>query len=138
MAKGINKVSLLGNVGQVEISFHNGNMAIANVSLATNERVKEGGEWKDAAEWHNLVFFGKLAELVREYVDKGSKLYVEGRLRTRSWEAKDGSGRRYKTEIIGSELVFLGGRQERGEYSQEAPAGEHEHSQEITDEDVPF
>ena len=85
MAKGVNKVALLGNVGRdMEIKFSNG-LAIANLSLATAERVKEGEEWKDAAEWHHLVFFGRQAKIVREYVEKGSKIYVEGRLKTRSW-----------------------------------------------------
>ena len=137
MAKGVNKVALLGNVGRdVEIKFSNG-LAIANLSLATAERVKEGDEWKDAAEWHHLVFFGRQAEIVREYVEKGSKIYVEGRLKTRSWDAKDGSGKRYRTEIIVSELVLLGGGQGRNEYSQEAPA-DGGNATEITDEDIPF
>jgi single-strand DNA-binding protein len=137
MAKGVNKVSLLGNVGRVEVSF-SGGLSIANVSLATNERAKDdSGNWTDVAEWHNLVFFGKLADIVREYVSKGSKIYVEGRLRTRSWEAKDASGKRYKTEIVAGEVVLLGGKASAGdqEYSQ-GSAGD-DHSQ-ITDEDIPF
>lgn len=108
MSKSVNKVILIGHVGRdVEISYHDGS-AIVNLSMATNERRKVGEEWQDAAEWHNIVFFGKIAEIAREYVNKGNKIYVEGRLRTRSWEGKDGV-RRYKTEIIAHDLVLLSG-----------------------------
>lgn len=125
MSKSVNKVIVLGHVGRdVEVSYHEGG-AIVNLTLATNERQKVGEEWRDVAEWHNIVFFGKIAETVREYVIKGSKILVEGRLRTRSWEGKDGV-RRYKTEIIAHDLVLLGEpagqRNARGDQPQEAPA----------------
>ncbi len=108
MAKSVNKVLLIGHVGRdVEVSYHEGS-AIVNLSLATNGSQKVNGAWQDIAEWHNIVFFGKIAEIAREYVNKGSKIYVEGRLRTRSWEGKDGV-RRYKTEVIAHDLVLLSG-----------------------------
>jgi single-strand DNA-binding protein len=135
MAKSVNRVQLLGNVGRdVEVSFHNG-LAIANLSIATSERQKQGDEWKDVTEWHNVVFFGKLADIVREYVSKGAKLYIEGRMRTRSWEAKDGSGKRYKTEVVADELVMLGGKRDQAD-SRQAPAN-HD-ADPITDDDIPF
>ena len=140
MGKSINRVTLLGNVGRdVEFKSTQGGLVVANASLATSYRVKEGGEWKDATEWHYLVFFDKLAEIVRQYVSKGSKIHVEGKLRTRSWDAKDGSGKRYRTEIIVDDLVLLGGGQERNEYSQEYPPGTGEvNHPEIDDSDIPF
>lgn len=140
MGKSINRVTLLGNVGRdVEAKTTQGGLLVVNVSLATNYRVKDGGEWKDATEWHNLVFFDRLAETVRQYVSKGSKIYIEGKLRTRSWDASDGSGKRYRTEVIVDDLVLLGGGQERNEYSQEYPPGAGEvNNPEITDEDIPF
>lgn len=108
MGKSVNKVVLLGNVGRdIEVVYHSG-AAIVNLTIATNEREKVNGEWRDRAEWHNVVFFGKIAEIAREYVNQGSKIYVEGRLRTRSWDGKDGV-KRYKTEIIAHDLVLISG-----------------------------
>jgi single-strand DNA-binding protein len=126
MAKTVNKVTVLGHVGRdVEISYHAG-AAIVNLTLATNEREKVDGEWRDRAEWHNVVFFGRIAEVAREYVNKGSKIYVEGRLRTRSWDGKDGV-KRYKTEIIANDLILIsepsGTRYVKDEQSQEASDG---------------
>jgi single-strand DNA-binding protein len=108
MSKSINKVILIGNVGkQPEVKYTPSGTAVAKLTIATNERFKEGTEWKDRTEWHNVVLFQKLAEVCSEYVKKGSKLYVEGRLQTRSWE-KDGI-KKYSTEIVGNELVLLSG-----------------------------
>jgi single stranded DNA-binding protein len=91
MGKTVNKVILLGNVGKdPEIKSTNGGTLVANLSLATAERFKDKeGEWQERAEWHNLVAYARGAEILRDYVKKGSKLYVEGRLTTRSWDDKD-------------------------------------------------
>lgn len=108
MAKSVNKVILLGNVGHTpEYKVTRSGMPLAEFNLCTNERTKEGGEWKDKPEWHNCIAFDRLAEVIREYVPKGAKLYVEGRLQTRSWDGKDGT-KRHRTEIIVSDVTLLG------------------------------
>ena len=112
MARGINKVILIGNLGNdPETRYTAGGAAVANVSLATTDswKDKETGEQQDRTEWHRLVFFGRLAEIVSEYLPKGSQIYVEGRLQTRKWQDKDGNDR-YTTEIVANEMQMLGGR----------------------------
>lgn len=117
----LNKVTLIGHLGRdPEMrTFPSGDRA-ANVSIATTEKWKDkqSGEMKEATEWHNLVFTGRMAEIVGEYLEKGSQIYVEGSLRTRKWE-KDGVTR-YSTEIRVNELKMLGGR-EGGERPAPAP-----------------
>ncbi|WP_446744293.1 single-stranded DNA-binding protein [Silvibacterium acidisoli] len=109
MAKSVNKAILVGNVGRdPDYKMTRGGTAVVEFAICTTERVKEGSGWKDRPEWHNVVALGKLADLIREYVQKGSKLYVEGKLQTRSWE-KDGV-KRYKTEILVAEFTLLGSR----------------------------
>ncbi len=109
MSKSVNKVILVGNAGKdPEVSYTPSGTAVAKLTIATNERFKEkNGEWADRTEWHNVVLFQRLAEIAGEYVKKGGKLYVEGRLQTRSWE-KDGV-KRYSTEIVANEIVLLSG-----------------------------
>ncbi|MGC8548648.1 MAG: single-stranded DNA-binding protein [Acidobacteriaceae bacterium] len=155
MAKSVNKVILLGNVGKdPEIKFATSGNAIASFSLATTERFKDknSGEWQDRTEWHALTAFGKTAEIIRDYVKKGSKLYVEGSLRTSSWEDKQSGQKRYKTEILVNDISLLSGRDDSGSgggysrssssasYDQSAPASHDDlaHSTEITDDDIPF
>lgn len=153
MAKSVNKVILVGNLGKdPEVKYTPSGTPVAKFSLATNERYKDkAGEWQDRTEWHNIVAWQRLAEIVGEYVKKGSKIYIEGRLQTSSWEDKQSGEKKYRTEIIASDLVLLGGRGEGGEshssrgasasagfdqrpqQSEEAP-----HPAEITDEDIPF
>jgi single-strand DNA-binding protein len=89
--------------------------AIANISLATSERYKDkqSGDQKEQTEWHRVVFFGKLAEIVGQYLKKGSTVYLEGRIRTRKYQAKDGTDR-YSTEIVADKMQMLGGRSESG------------------------
>ena len=108
--KGVNKVLLLGNVGKdPEIRSTAGGTTVASFSLATADRQKDGqGNWQDHTEWHNLVAFGRTAEVIRDYVKKGSQLYVEGKLQTRSWEDKESGQKKYKTEILVADLTFLG------------------------------
>lgn len=111
MAKSINKVFLLGNVGrEPEIRATPSGTLIATFSLATADRQKDQtGEWQDRTEWHNLVAVGRTAEVVRDYVKKGSQLHVEGKVQTRSWDDKQTGQKKYRTEIFVGELMLLGG-----------------------------
>jgi single-strand DNA-binding protein len=161
MARSVNKVTLLGNVGKdPEIRSTPGGTMVANLTLATSDRQKDAqGNWQDRTEWHNLVAFTRTAEIVRDYVKKGSKIYIEGKIQTRSWDDKESGQKRYRTEIIVNDLVLLSGREEGagsgGGYSraasssssaasfdQRTPAssGGDEYSQaaEISDDDIPF
>jgi single-strand DNA-binding protein len=112
MARGINKVILVGNLGNdPDIRYTAGGAAVANISVATTDswKDKESGEQQDRTEWHRVVFFGRLAEIVGEYLKKGSQVYLEGRLQTRKWQDKGGSDR-YTTEIVANDMQMLGGR----------------------------
>lgn len=112
MARGINKVILVGNLGKdPEIRYVPNGGAVANLNIATSDSWKDKatGEKQERTEWHRVVFFGKLAEIANEYLKKGAQIYVEGRLQTRKWQDKGGQDR-YTTEIVGSELQMLGGR----------------------------
>jgi single-strand DNA-binding protein len=112
-SRGINKVILVGNVGQdPETRYMPNGGAVTNLSIATSEtwKDKNSGEQQEKTEWHRVVFYQRLAEIVAEYVKKGSKLYIEGRLQTRSWD-KDGQ-KHYATEIIANEMQMLDGRGE--------------------------
>ena len=112
MARGVNKVILLGNLGNdPDVRYTAGGAAVANVSLATTFawRDKESGDMRENTEWHRIVFFGKLAEIVSEYLRKGSQVYIEGRLQTRKWQDKEGQDR-WSTEIVASDMQMLGGR----------------------------
>lgn len=121
--KSVNKVILVGNVGKdPESKFTPSGVAVTKLSLATNERFKDkSGEWQDKTEWHNLISFQKTAEIIGEYVKKGSKIYIEGRLQTSSWEDKQSGEKKYKTEIVVNDLVLLDGKPEKQ-----------------TDEEIPF
>ena len=113
MARSVNKVILIGNLGQdPEVRFTPSGAAVCNVSLATTESWKdrESGERQEKTEWHRLVFFGRLAEIVGEYLNKGSQIYAEGRLQTHKWQDQSG-GDRYTTEIIVSDMRMLGNKQ---------------------------
>jgi single-strand DNA-binding protein len=112
MARGVNKVMLIGNLGaDPEVRYTAGGAAVANVTLATAEswKDKESGEQQERTEWHRIVFFSRLAEIVGEYLKKGSQVYVEGRLQTRKWQDRDGNDR-YTTEIVAHEMQMLGSR----------------------------
>jgi single-strand DNA-binding protein len=112
MARGINKVILIGHLGQdPEVKYMPSGSAVANVSIATTEswKDKNTGEKQDRTEWHKVVFFARLAEIVGEYLRKGSQIYVEGRLQTRKWQDKNGQDR-YTTEIVANEMQMLGGK----------------------------
>lgn len=151
MARSINKAILVGNVGKdPEVKFLPSGSAVANFTLATSERFKDkSGEFQERTEWHNLTAYQRLAEIVRDYVKKGSKLYIEGRIQTRSWDDQASGQKRYRTEIVVSDMVLLSGRGEgdggggsRGSssYDQRPPAHADDlvQSTEITDDDIPF
>jgi single-strand DNA-binding protein len=107
MARGINKVILIGNLGgDPEVRYMPNGSAVANVTLATSEawKDKQTGETQDRTEWHRVVFFNRLAEIAGEYLRKGSKIYIEGRLQTRKWQDKNGQDR-YTTEIIARQCI---------------------------------
>jgi|TARA_B110000211_G_scaffold157079_1_gene177965 single-strand DNA-binding protein len=145
MARGVNKVILVGNLGQKpEMRYTQTNTAVATLSIATSEswKDKESGEQREKTEWHRVVFFGKLAEIAEQYLDKGSQLYIEGKLQTRKWQDKDGNDK-YTTEILGNEMNMLGGRQGSGggaAYDQSEPATPMSQPVEsnISEEDIPF
>src|ERR1700720_2942729 len=116
MARGINKVILIGNLGaDPETRAMPSGATVANLRIATSEswRDKQTGEQQERTEWHRVAFFGRLAEIAGEYLRKGSQVYIEGSLRTRKWQDKQGNDR-YSTEIIGNELQMLGGRSGAG------------------------
>lgn len=157
MARGINKVILIGNLGRdPEVRYMPSGGAVANVALATSSswRDKQSGEQNERTEWHNVVFFNRLAEIAGEYLKKGSKVYVEGSLRTRKWQDKNGNDR-YTTEIVANEMQMLdsrgGGAGAGGSdnFSSEAPDYANEGSpgketatgaapSEEFDDDIPF
>ena len=152
MARGVNKVILIGNLGKdPEVRYMPSGSAVANVTLATSEqwKDKQTGEQQERTEWHNIVFFNRLAEIVGEYLKKGSQVYVEGSLRTRKWQDKSGNDR-YTTEIVAGEMQMLGGRGGGGssssggssnDYNQEPTASRQPAAAPASDDfddDIPF
>ena len=118
MARGINKVILIGNLGaDPETRYLPSGGAVTNVNLATSEswKDKQTGQQQERTEWHRVVFFNRLAEIAGEYLRKGSKVYIEGSLRTRKWQDKTSGQDRYTTEIVASEMQMLDGRGEQGQ-----------------------
>src|SRR5476651_2711467 len=158
MARGINKVILIGHLGaDPETRAMPSGMTVANMRLATTEswKDKQTGEQQERTEWHNVALFGRLGEIAAEYLRKGSQVYIEGRLRTRKWQDKEGRDR-YTTEIVANEMQMLGGRggaggggSGAGGFSETAPRAERaEHaeaaaggagaSRDDFDDDIPF
>ena len=148
MARGINKVILVGNLGaDPDTRYMPSGGAVTNLSIATSEswKDKQSGEQKERTEWHKVAMFGRLAEISAEYLRKGSQVYIEGRIRTRKWQDKDGNDR-WTTEVIADEMQMLGGRGGGGgaqasrggdSYSQnQAPQRAAEPDQ--FDDDIPF
>ncbi|HLH08074.1 MAG TPA: single-stranded DNA-binding protein [Terriglobales bacterium] len=156
MAKSVNKVILIGNLGKdPEMRYTPQGTAVAKFTLATNERFKDkDGNWQDRTEWHNLVAFARTAEIVGEYLKKGRTCYIEGSLRTSSWDDKETGQKKYRTEIMVNDLVLLGGGQGQGQggggghfeetaapartRSAAAPANDDMGGTGITDDDIPF
>ena len=143
MSRGVNKVILVGNLGQKpEMRYTATQTAVANISIATTEswKDKESGENRDKTEWHRVVFFGNLAEIAEKYLDKGSSVYVEGKIQTRKWQDKDGNDR-WTTEIVGNQFNFLDSRPSQGESSmnQSNPSSLSQGDNTgISEEDIPF
>ena len=143
-SRGVNKVILVGHLGRdPEIRYAASGAAIANASLATSESWKDKttGENTERTEWHRVVFFGRLAEIVGEYLKKGSQIYVEGRIQTRKWQDKDGNDR-YTTEVVANDMQMLGGRAGAG--TGDAPAASESNGGGDSippadfDDDIPF
>ncbi|HHH38179.1 MAG TPA: single-stranded DNA-binding protein [Sedimenticola sp.] len=123
MARGVNKVILIGNLGRdPEVRYMPNGNAVANVTLATSEswKDKNTGEPQEHTEWHRVVFFRRLAEIAGEYLKKGSKVYIEGRLQTRKWQGQDGQDR-YTTEIVANDMQMLDSRGGGGGGSFDSP-----------------
>ncbi|UXJ54865.1 single-stranded DNA-binding protein [Pseudomonas citronellolis] len=154
MARGVNKVILVGNVGQApDVRATSGGNTVTTISLATSEtwKDKQTGQQQERTEWHRVVFFGRLAEIAAQYVHKGSQVYVEGKLRTRKWQAQDGTDR-YTTEVmvdISGNLQLLGGKpdqaqQQRGPHHEPPPRPTTHHQPQPAadydsfDDDIPF
>jgi single-strand DNA-binding protein len=154
MARGINKVILIGHLGaDPETRAMPSGMTVANMRLATTEswKDKQSGEQQERTEWHNVALFGRLGEIAAEYLRKGSQVYIEGRLRTRKWQDKEGRDR-YTTEIVANEMQMLGGRggaggaTGAGGSSEPAPRAEHAEAaaggagatRDDFDDDIPF
>ena len=141
MARGINKVILIGNLGSdPETRAMPSGAYVTNISIATSEswKDKQTGDQKERTEWHKVVFFGRLAEIASEYLRKGSQVYIEGGLRTRKWQDKDGRDR-YTTEIVAREMEMLGGRQGAGALAMAASGGgAPAPASDQFDDDIPF
>lgn len=144
MARGINKVIIVGNIGQdPETRYMPSGSAVTNLTVATNEswKDKQSGEQKERTEWHRVAMFGRLAEIAAEYLKKGSQVYIEGKLRTRKWQDKSGNDR-YTTEIIADEMQMLGGGRSGGSAPSaggSAPSGPAPGpSGDDFDDDIPF
>ena len=145
MSRGVNKVILVGNLGQKpEMRYTATQTAVANISIATTEswKDKESGENRDKTEWHRVVFFGNLAEIAEKYLDKGSSVYVEGKIQTRKWQDKEGKDR-WTTEVLGNQLTMLGSRNTsesptQANDSSNTPFPEDDSGPGLTDDDIPF
>jgi len=146
----VNKVILVGNLGRdPELRHLPSGQAKTNFTVATTENFTDrSGQKQERTEWHNIITWGKLAEICGQYLKKGRQVYVEGRISTRSYEAKDGGGKRYVTEIVAQTVQFLGGRagvgDEPAEYRAASPGGgaaqpgAGEDAAPMDDEDIPF
>ncbi len=146
MPKSVNKVILVGNVGKdPEVKYTPSGTPVAKFSLATNEKYKDrSDEWQERTEWHNIVAWQRLAEIVGEYVKKGAKLYIEGKLQTSSWDDRENGTKKYRTEIVARDLVLLGSHENGGDSEHRSNRNDDQRqpayagSAEITDEDIPF
>jgi single-strand DNA-binding protein len=134
----VNKVILVGNLGaEPEVRYLPSGDAVANIRLATTDRYKDkaSGEFKEVTEWHRVSFFGRLAEIVAQYLKKGSSVYIEGRIRTRKWQAQDGTDR-YSTEIVADQMQMLGGASSSS-VAEQSTSPNDEDSAESTNEPPP-
>lgn len=155
MARGVNKVIIIGNLGaDVDTRYTAQGSAVTNLSVATDESYKDKntGQMVPKTEWHRVVLFNRLAEIAKEYLRKGSKVYLEGRLQTRKWQNQNGQDQ-YTTEIIGNEMQMLDGKPEGAQQNQAQPAQRYQQSAQqhvpaqqppanpappMEDDDIPF
>ena len=144
MAYALNKVMLIGNLGKdPELRYTATGVAVANFSIATNDSwTDKDGNKVEHTEWHRIIVWRRLAEICGEYLTKGKKVYIEGRLRSRSWEDKDGI-KRYTTEIEARDMIMLGGAHGEGSSFGPPPPGDEDappppYDKEETDDDLPF
>jgi single-strand DNA-binding protein len=144
MSRGINKVILVGNLGaDPETRYMPSGSAVTNLSIATSEqwKDKQSGEQKERTEWHKVAMFNRLAEIAAEYLRKGSQVYIEGKLRTRKWQDRDGNDR-WTTEIIADEMQMLGGRGGGGSAPMSSGSGQSsappQPPADEFDDDIPF
>lgn len=141
ISRGVNKVILIGNVGKdPEVKHLENGVTLAKFSLATTEVYKKDNEKRSTTEWHNVVAFRNLGDIVKNYVKKGDALYIEGKIQTRSWEDKDGN-RKYITEIVANNMQMLGGgKSEESSASEETSKASKEEESSIPEEgdDLPF
>jgi single-strand DNA-binding protein len=139
--KTLNKVILIGNLGKdPELSYTSGGVAVAKFSVATSERWKDQeGNWQERTEWHNITTWRKLAEICGQYLKKGSKVYLEGKLQTRSWDDKNTGVKRYATDIVVDDMIMLDSKGASGAEGSTAPPPEAEEpTQPSSKEDLPF
>ena len=141
MARGLKKVMLIGNLGaDPEIKYAPSGTAIANLRIATTEsRKNNDGDWEDKTEWHRVVMFGRQAEVCKDYLSKGSKIFLEGRLQTRSWDDQNGQ-KHYSTEVIGTTFIMLdskGKETSKGTASQGKTAHDPGNMPELSNDDIP-
>ena len=151
MARSVNKAILVGRLGKdPELNYIPSGQSVTKFTMATNRSYKDkSGEWKEETDWHNIVAWGKLGEICAQYLVKGRQAYVEGQIRTRNWEDREGK-KRTTTEIIANEVLLLGSRGEAAPEAANRPAGDSPSSSfsddrpresgstKITDDDVPF
>lgn len=151
MAAGLNRVSLIGNLGKdPEIRHSQSGTAVGNLRLGVTERRKEGDEYKDHTEWVTVVCFGKTAENASKYLQKGRQVFVEGRLQTRAWDDKATGQKRYSTEVVASQLLFIGGqnrdqgssgsfsRPDTQSFGSSSSDQSDDHGGFVEDDDIPF
>jgi len=145
MARGVNKVILIGNLGRdPEVRYMPNGQAVANVTIATSEawKDKNTGEQQERTEWHRVVFFRRLAEIAGEYLKKGSKVYIEGKLQTRKWQDQQGQDR-YTTEVVANEMQMLDSKGAGNNFSSAPPDMDMANEPQMAaagdfDDDIPF
>lgn len=145
MSGDLNRATIIGRLGaDPELRYMQNGKAVANIRIATSERWTKDGEKQERTEWHSVTAYDKLAEIIGQYLRKGSQVYIEGRLQTRKWQAKDGTDR-YTTEIIASQMQMLGGKRdaETRQAREENQSAAQEPKQQTADDggfsdDIPF
>ena len=135
----LNRVELIGNLGRdPEIRFTTAGTTVASLALATSEKVKnKTGEWEERTEWHNIILYGRTAEIAGEYLAKGKSVYLEGKLKTRKWQDKSGKDR-YTTEVVDDKMLMLGGKYGANSEQIDSPTVQEENLSTLDDDDWPL